>query len=293
MDWNLLHSFLAIARNGSLNGAARELGVNHSTIFRRLNLFEDTLSLRLFDRLPQGYKLTQAGEELLRQAEQIGDAFDALERQFTGQDFRPRGVVRITAPNNIAYHYLPAWLSQFKALYPEIKVELIVGNQDLNLTRREADIAIRATANPPEHLIARKLADINWGIYGAIEFPPVTGFDVNSLRHQPLIGAEGAMANLTAFRWQEQHLKDAIVARANDLNAMAAMAEYGMGLAFLPDDQQNPRLKRLDTLKQGKQSHLWLLLHPDLRKVERVKLLVSHLQRCFSEDPRLSSRGDG
>jgi len=288
MDWNLIRSFLAIARQGTLNGAARELSVNHSTMFRRLNQLEQSIGARLFDRLAEGYRLTQAGEALLSHAENIGDAFDGLERQLSGQDFRPRGNVRITAPDNIAYSYLPGYLHQIRTLYPEITFDLIVSNQDFNLSRREADIAVRATSQPPEYLIGKKVCSIGWSLYGQEDCQTTASDPISLLQKQRVIGADGSMAQLPAFRWLEKHLPDSICARSNDLVAMAAMAEKGIGIALLPDDQQRSGLKRLIPLPEGKQSDLWLLTHPDLRQVERIKIVLEHLTNSFRTDPALN-----
>ena len=299
MDWNALRTFLAIARNGSLSGAARDMLVNHSTVFRRLNQFEEQVGTRLFERLNEGYRLTTAGEALLPKAEQISELFDGLERDLAGQDYQPRGTVRITAPYNIATHFLPRHLRAFNLLYPEIQVELIASNEAFNLSRREADIAVRATRKPPEHLIGRKVCTLGWGVYAqdssqltsqkAGEVQSQTARDqtcplptnLDELQHHRLIGADGTMAQVAAFRWLDDHNPQQIVARSNDLLAMAALAKQGYGLALLPDDQLSLGLKRLFTFDPGGQSDFWLLCHPDLRGVERIRLLMAYLAECF------------
>ena len=117
MDWNALKMFLAIAENGTLTGAAKVLEVNHSTVFRRLNTFEDEIGGRLFERLNHGYELTAMGEELLLKAKKIAASFDDMERHIIGKDIQPKGTVKITAPNNIAYRYL--------SRYPPISTSFI------------------------------------------------------------------------------------------------------------------------------------------------------------------------
>lgn len=287
MDWNLVRTFLTIAEQGSLAGAARELKVNHSTIFRRLNQFEQDLEVRLFDRIDGQYKLTIAGQELLTKAEPIGQSFELLQRQVTGGDYQPRGKIRLTAPDNLAYQYLPNYLARFKSLYPEISVELVVSNQEHNISRLEADIALRATPQPPEHLVGRSLVKLDWAVYAAPNFtePPQS---IEALSQFPIIGAADHMSQLPAFRWLDKQFANQVVIRSNDLCAMAALAEQGMGLALLPADQAVRNLTRLFTLNPGRQSHLWLLTHPDLRKVERIKLLMAHLAKCIEEDERFA-----
>lgn len=286
MNWNALKVFLAIAETGSLAGAARLLGVNHSTVFRRLNSFETQLGGRVFERLPQGYRLTSMGEELRVRAEKIAADFNDLDRSIVGKDFRPRGVVKITAPNNIAYRYLSRYLTDFNRIYPDIRVEILVSNLEFNMNDRRADIAVRATASPPEHLVGRAVSSISWGVYTSPAYRDK--FDVpteiKQISQHPLIGATGGMRKLPAFIWLDKHYDQKIVTRCDDLTAMSCFAEAGRGLAFLPDDQQRSEIIRLFDFLPGKTSKLWVLTHPDLRKVERIKLVMQHLYTAFTEE---------
>lgn len=282
MDWNDLKIFLAIAENGSLSGAAKTLQVNHSTAFRRLNSFEKTIGGRLFERLSHGYELTAMGEEFLVFARKIASTFDDLERQLAGKDVQPKGIVKITAPNNLAYRYLPVFLAEFYQEYPEIQIELLASNQEFNMTNRQADIAIRATNSPPEHLVGRLLHKIKWGVFASDAYKPSAGLPVNldDLHQHRLIGAAGMMRNLPGFIWLENNLSQQIHTRCDDLVAMSNFAEAGQGLAFMPDDQQRPEIKRLFTFEPGQTSDLWILTHPDLRHVERIKLVMHYLATC-------------
>ena len=155
MDWNAIKLFLAIVDQGSLAGAAKNLDINHSTAYRRLNNFEKAVGSRLFERMSHGYELTATGEAMLEQAKQAAASFADLERTIIGQDHQPRGLVKITAPNSIAYRYLPRYLASFNKQYPDIDFEILVSNQEFNMTNRQADIAVRATGSPPSHLVGR------------------------------------------------------------------------------------------------------------------------------------------
>ena len=117
-NWDDLRLFLAVARAGTLSGAAREIGVNHSTVFRRIGAFEDTLGVRLFDRLPNGYALTAAGEEMHESALRVEEEIAALDRRVTGQDLRLSGMVRITTVDMLAQGLLPRHLLAFRRAYP-------------------------------------------------------------------------------------------------------------------------------------------------------------------------------
>lgn len=291
MDWNSLQDFLSIARHRTLAGAARARHVNHSTMFRRLNQLEGTLGTRLFERLPDGYQLTLEGERLLPHAERIETEAIAAERALANADSAPDGNIRLTAPGNLAYSYLPGYLEQFHRQYPNIRVELIVTNQDLNLTRREADIALRATRQPPDHLVGRCIFEIGWGIYAAGDLAEKAAncSDASDLARWPIIGAESALWYLAAFRWIEHHIPaENIVMRGSDLLSIAALAARAVGLAVLPDDHNSPPLKRLASFKPGLIGGFWLLTHPDLRYTGRVKLLMDHLVHSFRADQRFA-----
>ena len=284
MDWNALKMFLAIAESGTLTGAAKALEVNHSTVFRRLNTFEDEIGGRLFERLSHGYELTAMGEELLLEAKKIEVSFDDKERHIIGKDIQPKGTVKITAPNNIAYRYLSRYLTDFNQLYPDILIELLISNLEFNMTNRQADIAVRATPAPPDHLVGRKIRSIQWGVYAGEKYKTKLPTTIEQLKGHTLIGAAGSMKSLPAFLWLEKYYSQQIKIRCDELTAMAAFVEAGHGLAILPDDQQRPELKKLFTFELGESSDLWLLTHPDLRHVARIKLVMQHLAKSFTDE---------
>ncbi len=289
MNWDHLRFFLAVAESGSLLGAARKLGVNHSTVFRRVNAFEADVGARLFERLADGYQLTAAGDELLAHARRVGEEIDLLQLKVLGRDFRPSGNIRITAPDNIAYEFLPAYLAGFSRQYPDIRFELAVGAESLDLTRREADVAIRATQSPPPHLVGRRVLGLKWGVFASRDYlerlgRPGAPSDLDGHR---LIGADGALRRLPPFRALEKQRGDEIVMRCSTLNAMSAMAVAGIGVAVLPDDQVKRSLVRLFDTAPPFTTEIWLLTHPELRRTERIRLLVEHLAGAFRADRRL------
>lgn len=282
--------FLAIAEAGSLSGAANRLGINHSTVFRRLQSLEEELKGRLFERMHTGYALTPLGEELLKIATGIEEGFNNLDRHIVGKDVQPRGLVKITIPNDLAYHYLPRYLREFNQLYPDIQTEILVSNTELNINNRQADIAVRATRSPPEHLVGRLVNEIPWSVcvsealinrFGHIK----TEKDFAAL---PWISGGGSLRNLPVFQWLEKHLPNNIVHRCDDLVAMSKLAEAGCAFAVLPNDHfhelGNTRLIKGPHFEHGPPSKLWLLTHPELRKTERIRLVMQHLANKFSEE---------
>jgi len=288
MDWDDLRYFRAVAGAGTLQGAARRLGVNHSTVFRRINRFEHSVGARLFERLPDGYQLTVPGEELAAHAARVAEEIDALELKLLGKDFRPSGKIRLTAPDNLAYEYLPRYLLDFADSYPEIEIDLVVGAENLNLTRREADVALRATSSPPPHLVGRKLLELEWAWFASQTYlkrsrPKTT----TELADHRIIGGDGAIARIPALQHLDATLRDAVVMRCSTLDAMSAMAVAGYGIALMPDDQVKPSLVRLFPAEPRAVTDIWLLTHPELRRTERIRLLMEHLAEAFRSEPRL------
>jgi DNA-binding transcriptional LysR family regulator len=288
--WDDLRYLLAIARAGSLAGAARTLGVNHSTVFRRLNALEAALGVRLFERLPEGYAPTTEGEAIRRHAEQAEAAVHALERTVAGADYRLSGRVRLTTPADLAIDFVAPLLPGFRAAHPGIEVEIAVSDSDFDLARREADLALRATARPPEFLVGRKVADLNWWFMASPAYLSGRGRPdgPQGLSAHDLIGASEGFRRVRAFDWLERTCGDRIVARTDHLPSMAAMAGSGLGIALLPSDLHRPDLERLFLADTGSPAQLWLLTHPDLRRVARIRAFSDFLFESLRADPRLA-----
>ena len=155
LPWDDLRCVLAIARAGSLSGAARELGIEHSTVFRRLNSVEKRLGVRLFERSPRGYTPTACGELAAAAAGAMESEALGVERRMLGADARLTGVVRLATSELFAGFLLPRVLKQFLEAHPGVEVETHIASRMVDLTRREADLALRATVSPPEHLPGR------------------------------------------------------------------------------------------------------------------------------------------
>src|SRR6188508_3406489 len=158
---------LALSREKTLAGAAEELGVDLSTVFRRLNALEKRLRVRLFDRSARGYQLTAAGIRAADTAERVETELLALDREITGRDQQLSGVVRVTASETFSYAVLPPLFAQFHALHPRIRVVLSIDNRVMDLSRREADVALRVRRPTDPDLFGRKLTDVAWAFFGA------------------------------------------------------------------------------------------------------------------------------
>ena len=172
LAWDDFRLIKAIADKRALPAAAAALGINHSTVFRRLGQIEEALGVRLFDRHRSGYVATPAGEEMVLLAARVDDDIHAFSRRLAGQEIKPAGELRIATNDSLLVDLLTPLFAQFLAQCPDIRLDVLIGNQAANLSKRDADVAIRATDNPPETLIGRKPARIAWALYGrAADFP--------------------------------------------------------------------------------------------------------------------------
>ncbi len=271
-----LRTLLAIAREGTLAGAARRLKVNHSTVFRRLGAIETRLGTRLFERRDGSYVTTAAGEDLLRTAERVEAEVEALERRLSGQDLRLTGSLRLTAPDDIAEALLMPLLAEFRRRYPDITVELVVDNRMLNLTRREADIALRPTRRPPETLAGRRIARIATAVYGTDRAASIDPGDPA----QTWVAWEEGAGPPQAARWMSDNVDRHVIGyRTNSMLNLASAVRAGLGLGLLPCalGDSDPALHRLAGPLPELDSELWLLTHPDLQRSARIRALLDFL----------------
>ncbi|HAD10124.1 MAG TPA: LysR family transcriptional regulator [Porticoccaceae bacterium] len=275
-DWDDLRFFLAVARNGTVSGAAQELGVNHSTVSRRINAYEKENAVRLFERLPSGYVMTQAAENIYQYALDIEERTRAVERELFGRDARLQGRLCITAFHGLANRFLLPHLQRFREQYPEIDLELYVTTELRDLGAREADIAIRGTPRPPEHLVGKNVANFARGIYSSVKY------QARGLRRQEVIiwRDEPQMPD-----WVVSHFPDARVAlRADDITSIRTAVKEGLGLARMPCwvADTEPDLLRLNLDVEPSEWGLWVLIHADLRTTARVRVCRDFLIEALS-----------
>jgi len=279
IDWEDLQTVLAVAEAGSLAGAARRLGVNHTTVLRRIAGFEQRLGLRLFDRLPGGYALTAGGEELAAAARGMAATVEALERRLAGQDLRLEGTLRVATADTLTASLLPPLLAQFRELHPGIVLEVTTANLMANLTRRDADVAIRPVADPPETLVGRRVAGIAFAAYAAASQPAARAGTVDPAAH-PWVAPDDSLAGTSVARWMRQTLPDAAIAlRADSLVELRHAARTGIGLAALPCylGDTSEGLVRIATPTVPEPAALWVLTHEDLRRTARVSAFTEFM----------------
>ena len=270
MNWDDIRIFLALAREGSVSGAGKLLGVNHTTVARRTAALETTLGTRLFDRSREGYALTQAGENMLPFAEEMESRAQAIDRTAYGRDAALKGPLRITVPYDFANRIVVPAVPEFCKRYPQIDLELLTTTGRLDLAAREADLAIRLTAAPPEYLVGRKLMPLRHGVY------------VKPAYWKRLRSRGGAQPAVVLFRseralpeWASEHFPDAEVAlRTDNLSTMLRAVESGLGLARMPcyEADASRSVRRLDLKLTPSTWGVWMLNHVDLRSTARVRV---------------------
>ena len=274
--WDDLRVILAIAEAGTLSGAGRRLGLSHATVFRRIGEIEDRLGVRLFDRSRTGYSATLAGEKAAAAARRIEREVLEVERRVAGQDLRPSGTVRVTTVDSLLAGLLSPIFSDFRKRHPDISLEVALSVQLFNLSKREADVAIRPTRTPPETLVGRKIGMIAQAVYGRKELIPKNDdeFDIRSVGW---IGADEGMAYPVLDKWMaDQGVGENCRYWVDTTFGMFTAVRDGAGLAVLPcylgDSDQ--RLIRVGEAIPALSADLWLLTHPDLRETARIRAFL-------------------
>ncbi len=279
-SWDDLRLVLGIARAGNLVAAAQTLGVNHSTVFRRLNALEKDIGSKLFERLAAGYQPTEAGHRLIATAELMEEQALALDRDLTGRDARLSGTLRVTASDTMSFFcILTDEIAAFHKLHPGILVELAVDNRVYDLSRREADVAFRAQRPTQGDLFGRKLVDIRWALFASADYlkanpAPVT---LKTLAKHQVIGWSGP-ALTKAAAWIAANVPpEAIGFRSTGLINQFMAARAGMGLALLPTylATADPKLKRAFGPLKDLFTDFWIVTHRSLKDTARVRTFMT------------------
>jgi DNA-binding transcriptional LysR family regulator len=281
LAWDDFRLVKTIAEAKGLAGAAERLGINHSTVFRRLGALEDGLKVKLFERHRAGYALSPAGEEMAALAERMEEDVASFARKLAGQAVTPAGELRVTTNDTLLVHLLTPLIARFCARCPDIRLDVVLSNQALNLSKRDADVAIRATDNPPETLVGRRVATIAWALYGrAADFPQPEAFDLVSLYDRTWVALGDNLAALKAARFVRERVgPERIVYRVNTVLGLTEAVEAGIGVGPLPCfiADSRPALRRLTPPNPDFSTGLWLLTHPDLRHSARVRAFLDFM----------------
>lgn len=274
MQWDDLRIFLAVARDGSISGAAKRMNVQHSTVSRRIRVLETQLGTRLIERKKSGYELTAAGEELKMAAGKMEMEVLEVEGALGGQENRIAGELRVSAINNMASSVLMPIFASFNESYPDIELHVQVSNKYVSLAERHADIAIRLTNTPLDTLVGTRLANVASAVYGERNY--LKALRAGSAKPRWL-GVECCAFHQS---WTNEACPDHRHSFFVDdtLLTLAAM-KHGLGLAYLPCfmGDGDDRLERFRAPDPIHDLGLWLLYHPDLRRTKRVRVFREHM----------------
>lgn len=278
LSWVDVQTVLAVVRSGSLSGAARTLGLEHSTVFRRVEDIERRLGTRLFDRERGAYLANAHAETIAEAGRQMEIAALDAERRVLGADARLTGTIRLATSELLAAYLLPKILDEFLRAHPEIQIELAVSGANVDLHRREADLALRATPAPPDTLIGRQLAVIDYAIFARKGSAPAQ-VEPADLAALTWIGFDDTILHLQIAQWMRDSIRVTPRLRVDSLQAMLSAVAAGVGVAVLPRfaAAQDPRLVQISQPLDGPKMPIWLLSHPDVRGNARVRALSDYL----------------
>jgi DNA-binding transcriptional LysR family regulator len=291
LAWDDLRLIKSIAEVRTLPAAAEQLGVNHSTVFRRLGQLEEAMGTKLFERHRTGYTLTSVGEEMVDLAQKVDEDITAFMRKLAGREIVPAGELRVTTNDSLLIHLLTPLFARFHRQCHDVRLDVVLANQELNLSKRDADVAIRATDSPPENLVGRRVATIAWALYGsAAAFPEPKAVAPEKLYEQDWVSLGENLATMKVFKFVQEHVPaERIAYKVNTVLGMAEAIEQGLGIGHLPcfiGDAQ-PGLVRLGAPYPEFATGLWLLTHPDLRHSPRVRVFLDFLAAEIGKQRRI------
>jgi DNA-binding transcriptional LysR family regulator len=272
---------LALSRERTLAGAAERLDVDLSTVFRRLNTLEKRLRVRLFDRSARGYQLTAAGERAASAAERVETELLTLDRDISGRDQQLSGRLRITASETLSHAVLPRLLANFHAEHPRIELILTIDNRIMDLSRREADVALRVRRPTDPTLFGRRLTNLAWAFYAPADATGSLrreGRSYNFARHT-VIGWDEP-ARIVASDWLAAHVPpERIGFRCNSLVNQLVAARVGLGIALLPCylADRDAGVRRFSGVLPDLTSELWIVTHQDLKNTARIRAFLASI----------------
>ena len=281
LDWNDLHHFVVLAREGTLSAAARALGVDHATVARRVAALEASTALKLVDRRARSYALTDDGRRIAAAAAPMEEIAFAVERAMQAAKPGISGEVSISAPPSLANALIAPRLIGLRRMHPNIFIKLIGEKRSASLNRREADLALRLSRPDEGGLIARKIGHFGFSLYGAPSY----------LKETPphafaFIAYDASMDEAPQQQWLKAIAGNrAIVLRTSDLENQAAAARASVGLAALPHflGDRDAGLARYEVGGREVGRDVWLVVHRDLRRAPAVRAVMEFLAGCMRQ----------
>jgi len=278
-----LETVLALARGGTLAAAGERLGVDASTVFRALQRVERGLGQPLFERSRAGYLPNELSLALAAQAEQIEAAIEGARSAIATQPAQVAGTVRLTTTDSVLHGLVAPALKSLQQQHPLLAYELHAGNELASLTRRDADIAVRATKRPPQHLVGKQLGVLRVALYGAKRGGPRSLAEVDAGR-AAWVAVDDALPEHPSVAWRKRHYPKVVPKlRVNSIITVAELVSLGLGVGILPLFLAEPRsdLRRLTEPLEDAETELWLLTHPEARHLRRISAVYTHLAQAI------------
>ena len=279
-NWDDYRIFIALAEAGSLLQAGKNLSVQHSTVLRRINALEQRLGVRLFERLRSGYTLTVSGEHVLATVQHLKEAITNAELQVLGEDVKLSGSIKISTSDTIGYFWLPPYIKAFKEKYPEISLDVNITTRHINLSKREADIAIPAINQRPDYMIGRELQKIVFKLYAHQSYQ-ATKVQPDDYRVHNFLLPNEAIGGIPVNHYIRKYIDAKQIAATSDkLSGLYQMCKQGLGIAALPSyvAEKDASLKCVGELPDSTQKNaIWLLTHPDLKNTARIKAFMEFM----------------
>lgn len=275
---------LALVRGGTLARAGERLGVDASTVFRALQRIERGLGRALFERSRSGYAATELATDLAAHAEQVEAALEAARSSVDAAPSRISGTVRITTTDTVLHGLVAPALLGLREAHPHLQFELHTGNELASLTRRDADIAVRATRRPPPHLVGKQVGPIRVALYAARP-GPVRRFAQVESGEADWIAPDDALPEHPSVLWRRQHFPKAVPRyRVHSILSVLELVALGMGVGIVPLFLAEGRkdVVRLTEPLDECETELWLLTHPESRHLRRVGAVYAHLAHTLS-----------
>lgn len=283
MNWDDLRFVLAVARAGTALGASRALGVNQTTVMRRIAQVEEDLGASLFERSQSGFRLTATGVCVAQAAERVEAEVHALDCELSAKKRLLSGVVRLTTSETLANRLVAPCLASFQKQHPGVRIELIADDRRLDVARGAADVALRAGSRPEgAGIVMTKMPVTPWSVYCSRGYAAENGMPASreEIRHHAVVGMEGPMSRLPGPLWIEAAAPDADVrVRSNSLTNLASTLRAGLGVATLPCfiGDGEPDLIRCMPPPPELDSELWIIVREDLRAEPHVRAFTNAL----------------
>jgi DNA-binding transcriptional LysR family regulator len=292
MDWDDLQVFLAIARAGRVSAAANRLGVQHTTVSRRLAALEAELGVPLFYRTASGYVLTPHGDNVLSSAETMEGAAIAVVARAREKSAGIRGRVRLALPPEFASHWLAPRLGASRTMYPHVELQILVGTRQRNLWRGEAELAVQSTRPRQRGLIAVRIARTAAALHASRSLVGTGRFWVtgpDSLRGLTLLTYTSSIEMLQDAKWfQPVRASASVGLTTNSTHALASAARAGVGVAVLPTFVARQHDDLVVVSDNVAEHDVWLITHPEFRRDPNVRAAASFLKRIAAEPGALS-----